>query len=106
MSLDRKLTVLILSNIIAVYSATSSVYFNSRDSDDTLIAGLHNFILATALIAIVYFVYEDVRLLTLLMLINLLLFTVYFDMATGKIGIWDWLLHQFNIKPRSDLEAG
>jgi len=94
-------------NIAAIYSATCSSYFSTYkfsrkdgDPDDVkiaIVAGIYGFILTTAMIAGVYFVYETPMVFILLMAINLLLFGLYYDVITAKIGLWDWMLEQFGI---------
>jgi len=94
-------------NIAAIYSATCSSYFSTYkfsrkdgDPDDTkiaIVAGIYGFILTTAMVIGVYMVYETPMVFVLLMGINLLLFGLYYDVITAKIGLWDWMLEQFGI---------
>lgn len=95
-------------NIAAIYSATCSSYFSTykfsrKDGDPedrkiAIVAGIYGFILTTAMIAGVYFVYETPMVFILLMAINLLLFGLYYDVITAKIGLWDWILEILDIE--------
>lgn len=106
----RELVGLVLmgfGNIAAIYSATCSSYFSTykfsrKDGDPedrkiAIVAGIYGFVLTTAMILGVYMVYETPMVFILLMTINLLLFGLYYDVITAKIGLWDWMLEQFGI---------
>ena len=113
MANNRELVGLVLmgfGNIAAIYSATCSSYFSTykfsrKDGDEedrkiAIVAGIYGFLLTTAMIIGVYMVYDTPMVLMLLMGINLLLFGIYYDVITGKFGVWDWLLKQSGIEPR------
>jgi len=95
-------------NIAAIYSATCSSYFSTYkfsrkdgDSEDrkiAIIAGIYGFVLTTAMIFGIYLIYNTPMVLILLMGINLLLFGLYYDVITGKIGLWDWFMENFVIE--------
>jgi len=109
----RELVGLVLmgfGNIAAIYSATCSSYFSTYkfsrkdgDPDDVkiaIVAGIYGFVLTTAMILGVYMVYETPMVFILLMTINLLLFGLYYDVITAKIGLWDWMLETLDITPQ------
>lgn len=111
----RELVGLVLmgfGNIAAIYSATCSSYFSTykfsrKDGDPedrkiAIVAGIYGFVLTTAMILGVYMVYETTMVFILLMAINLLLFGLYYDVITAKIGLWDWMLEQFGIGQEVD----
>ena len=97
-------------NISAIYSATCSSYFSTYkfsrkdgDPEDIAIAinaGIYGFILTTAMIIGIWLVYRKTMAVLLLMAINILLFGLYYDVITSKIGLWDWLLKQIGVPPR------
>lgn len=94
-------------NISAIYSATCSSYFSTykfsrKDGDPedekiAIIAGIYGFALTTAMILGVYIVYKKPKVFALLMGINLLLFGLYYDVITGKIGLWDWFMEKADL---------
>lgn len=103
-------------NIAAIYSATCSSYFSTykfsrKDGDPedrkiAIVAGIYGFVLTTAMIIGVYMVYNTPMVFTLLMAINLLLFGLYYDVITAKIGLWDWMLEQFGIIREGENNGG
>ena len=90
-------------NIAAIYSATCSSYFSTykfstKDGDPedrkiALVAGVYGLILSGAMIFGVYLVYHTPKVLVLLMAISVLLFGLYYDVITNKIGLWKWMLN-------------
>ena len=109
-SSNKELVGLVLmgfGNIAAIYSATCSSYFSTykfsrKDGDPedrkiAMIAGVYGFILTTLMIIGVYIVYDTPMAFILLMAINIMLFGLYYDVITAKIGLWDWMLKEFGI---------
>ena len=97
-------------NISAIYSATCSSYFSTYkfsrkdgDPEDIVIAinaGIYGFILTTAMIVGIWLIYRKTMAVLLLIAINLLLFGLYYDVITAKIGLWDKLLELLGVPPR------
>ena len=88
-----------LGNIAAIYSATCSSYFstdkfaeNPEDKIRAINAGIYGLILSILMIGGVFLVYRTPTVAMLLFVIAAMMYILYYDVVTDKLGLWNALM--------------